>query len=315
MRNSARIQKSGEHCPEAGQFLAGTSPKKPDRYNPVSVVSIVAAVTISTVISTAQTGASRIALATVSDPRNRPLLDVSADDFVVQEAGAAREVLSVRPADYPIVLVVDTSSDARNEFPLIRRAALRFIERIGTRPLAVITCGAAPALVAGFDDDEHTVVAKLGALESDSNATATLLEAGALAVQTLRRTGTLFSAIVALSAATVDGSRGSPDEMLAAIADSGAILHIVANRSVQAMGGTGFRPGAALKAVAEQSRGEFTTIYSAASFQAALERLAERMTSEIMVEYIVPVGSKPNDVKLGIRVPGARVHGLGVAPR
>ena len=50
-----------------------------------------------------QTGASRIALASVTDPRNRPLVDVSADDFVIQEAGVAREILSVRPADYPIV--------------------------------------------------------------------------------------------------------------------------------------------------------------------------------------------------------------------
>jgi hypothetical protein len=262
-----------------------------------------------------QTGASRIALTTISDARNRPVVDVSADDFVIQEAGVAREVLSVRPADYPIVLLVDTSSDARNEFPLIRKAAQRFVERIGPRPLAIVTCGTTPHLVAGFDEDAPTVAAKLAALESDSNAAATLLEGAALAAQLVRRTGTLFSAIIALSTATTDGSRGSPDEMLASIVDSGAILHIVANRTAQAMAGDGFRPGAALKAVAEQSRGEFTVIYSAASFQAALERLAERMTTELMIEYIVPVGSKPADVKLGVRVPGARVHGLGVAPR
>ena len=56
-------------------------------------------------------------------------------------------------------------------------------------------------------------------------------------------------------------------------------------------------------------------IYSAASYQAALDRLADRMTSEMMIEYLVPVGSKPNDVKVGIRVVGASVRGLGVAPR
>ena len=56
-------------------------------------------------------------------------------------------------------------------------------------------------------------------------------------------------------------------------------------------------------------------IVSAASFQAALERLAERLASELLIEYIVPVGSKPNDVKLGVRLVGARVRGLGVAPK
>ena len=76
-----------------------------------------------------------------------------------------------------------------------------------------------------------------------------------------------------------------------------------------------FRPGPAIRALAEQSRGEFTTIYSAASFQAALDRLADSLAAEMMIEYIVPVGSKPNDVKVGVHIAGARVHGLGVAPR
>ena len=40
-----------------------------------------------------QTGASRVSLAVVTDPRNRPIVDIGADDFVIQEAGAAREVL------------------------------------------------------------------------------------------------------------------------------------------------------------------------------------------------------------------------------
>ena len=31
----------------------------------------------------------------------------------------------------------------------------------------------------------------------------------------------------------------------------------------------------------------------------------------MMIEYLVPVGSKPIDVKVGVRIPGARVRGLG----
>jgi hypothetical protein len=262
-----------------------------------------------------QTGASRVALVTVADPRGRSLVDVSADDFVIQEAGAAREILSVRPADYPIVLLLDNGSDARGEFELIRRAAAHFIERIGQRSLALGTFGGTPTLVTGFEDDRETVMARLAETAGDINATSSLLQGAALGAHALQRTGTLFSSIVILSSATVDGSQGSPDEMMASIVDSNAILHVIANRSAQAMSGTGFRPGAALLAAAEQSRGEFTTIYSVASFQAALDRLADRLTSELMIEYLVPVGSKPTDVKLGVRIAGARVRGLGVAPK
>jgi hypothetical protein len=65
----------------------------------------------------------------------------------------------------------------------------------------------------------------------------------------------------------------------------------------------------------DQTHGDFTAIYAAASYQPATDRIVTRLTTELLVEYIVPVGSKANDVKIGVRFPGARVRGLGVAPR
>jgi hypothetical protein len=104
--------------------------------------------------------------------------------------------------------------------------------------------------------------------------------------------------------------------MIAPIVDSRAVLHVIANRSALLPGGGGqVRSGQVLRSIADQTRGAFTVIYSSSSYQAALDRLAERLTSEMMIEYLVPQGSKPVDVKVGVRVPGARVRGLGVSPR
>jgi hypothetical protein len=261
-----------------------------------------------------QTGASRIALASVTDPRNRPLVDVSADDFVIQEAGVAREVLSVRPADYPIVVLLDTGSDALADFQLMQKAAAHFIERIGQRPIALGTFGGAPRMLTAFEDERRTVMARLDAIAADSSAGSLLLQGASVAAQTIRATGSLFSCIVILSATQADASEGAPDELIAPVVDSNATLHVIANRPGQTAAG-GQRSNPALRALAEQSRGEFTVIYSAASYQAALDRLADRLTSEMMIEYLVPVGSKPNDVKVGVKIVGARVRGLGVAPR
>ena len=277
------------------------------------VLALSAAVAAAAQPPDLQTGASRIALAMVTDTRNQPMMDVSADDFVIQEGGAAREILSVRPADYPIVVLLDNGKDARADFPLIRKAVAHFIERIGPRPLALGTFGNLPKLVTAFEDDRRTVMAKLDELEADTVAGSLLLEGAALAGQTIRSTGTLFSAIVVVSATAADASRDAPEELVAPVVDSGAILHVIANRSVPSSGGFRLRP--ALRALTEQTRGEYTAIYSAASYQAALDRLADRLTSELMIEYLVPVGSKPNDVKIGVRVIGARVRGLGVTPR
>jgi len=260
------------------------------------------------------TAASRLALAAVTDPRNRPLVDVSADDFVIQEAGTAREILSVRPADYPIAILIDTGRDAAGDFPLMQKAAAHFIDRIGQRPIALGTFGGTPALLTSFEDERQTVLANVAALTADTSAGSELLQGTSLAGDAIRATGTLFSAIVILSATPADASRSPTEQTIAPIVDSNAILHVIANRAGQSPIG-GLRSNPALRALAEQSRGEFTVIYSATSYQAALDRLADRISAEMLIEYLVPIGSKPNDVKVGVRIPGAKVRGLGVAPR
>ena len=95
------------------------------------VLALAAALDVSAHVSALpQVGSSRVALAIVTDLRNRSLVDISADDFVIQEAGAAREVLSVRPADYPIVILFDTGAGARGTGPegevLIQHAPVSF---------------------------------------------------------------------------------------------------------------------------------------------------------------------------------------------
>ena len=280
----------------------------------VVVIPIALALAAALAASVPQTGASRVALASLTDPRGKPLVDVSADDFVIQEAGTAREILSVRPADYPIVVLLDTGSESRADFAVMRKAAAHFIERIGQRPIALGTFGDTPMMLTSFEDDRQTVLATLAGITADTPAGSLLMQGASLAGETIQATGTLFSAIVILSATAADASLKSADAMIAPIVDSNAILHVIANRPGQTAG-VGPRSNPALRALAEQSRGEFTLIYSASSYQAALDRLADRLTSEMMIEYLVPVGSKPNDVKVGIRIVGARVRGLGVAPR
>ena len=263
-------------------------------------------------IPQAQTGASRLILATVTDARGRAIVDVGADDFVVQEGGVSREILSARVADYPLVLLVDTGTAARNDFALMQRAALRFIERLGhDRPVAVATFGNPPRMLTTFDDSRETVVARLTAAVAGSGDSQ-LLSGAALAANTLHATGSLFSSLVILSATAFDASHEGAEQMLGPIVDSGAIVHVIANRGVGAFGGRGDR---GLRALVEQTRGEYTPVYSAASYQAALDRLVDRLGSEMLIEYLVPPGSKPLDAKIGIRLAGARVRGLGVAPK
>jgi len=286
----------------------------------VSIPLVVAAVTAALVglppVHALQVGASRTALALVSDSKNRSIVDISADDFVIQEAGQNRDVLSVHVADYPVVVMLDTGSDARTDLALMKKAVERFVDRLGTRPVAIGTLGDTPKMLTTFEDDRTKVTEALAALEYSQTAKSMLLQGTAVAAQAIRASGTLFSALVVLSATPGDSSRMNPEEMIASIVDSNAVLYVVANRLTQIGGQFGqIRSGTALRTIAEQTGGQYTVVYSPASYQPALDRLSDRLTSEMMVEYLVPPGSKATDVRVGVRLAGAKVRGLGVAPR
>lgn len=261
----------------------------------------------------AQIGASRFVLAAVTDPRGRPLVDVGPDDFVVQEGAAIREILSVRVADYPIAVLLDTGAGARPDFTAARAAVRHFVERLGAdRAVMLVTFGGQPSVVATLEDDRAALLARLQRLEPGTVAGSRPLEAAALAAATIHATGTLFGSVVIVSSAPAEVGQAAVDAALGPILDGGTTVHIVARR---AKPDDRADDGRVLRSIAGQTHGEYTAIYSAASYQAALDRLADRLTSELMLEYLVPPGSKPSEVTVGIRVPGARVRGLGVAPK
>jgi hypothetical protein len=261
----------------------------------------------TTTVAAAQIGASRFALATVIDGRGRPVVDVGADDFVIQEADEARDILSVRVADYPIAVVVDNGAGGGPDFPWIQKSVTRLLERLGPRPIAVVTAGGPPEVVASFEDDRDIVLERLAELRAGGAAESRPLAGAALAARTIHGTGALFSAIVLVTSSPVEGFISGATELSASVIDSGAVMHVVAKR--------GTPGGDPLRSLAEQTHGLFTPIYTGGSYPPAVDRLTDRLTTELMVEYLVPVGSKSRDVKIGVRLPGARVQGLGVAPQ
>jgi hypothetical protein len=282
----------------------------------LGVLCVLSGCVVAATSASQQTGASRVALVTVLDPRNHPIVDVEADDFVVHEGRDERDILSVHLGDYPVVVMIDTGGNARNDLLMMIRAAEQFIARIGERPVAVGTFGDPPAMLTTFEDERADVKERLEALSPAATGASLLLQGAALAADTIRPTGALFSAIVMLSASPTDATPNA-EALVPPIVNGGSMLHVIANRSTRGAGDGMALSGLAtsLRTLVEQTRGQYTPIYTAASYRAALDQIADRMATEIMIEYLVPTQSKANDVKVGVRIPGARVRGLGVAPR
>ena len=148
--------------------------------------------------------------------------------------------------------------------------------------------------------DVLTFGCRLNAVESE------VIRGIAAAATEIRDSTAPFSAVVVISA-SASSERDAPTGMLASILDSRAMVHAVGHAPSAPAGRDD------LRALAAQSRGQFTSIFSAASFEASLDHIADQMAAEMMIDYIVPGNAPPKeDVAVGVKIPGARVVGKGV---
>jgi hypothetical protein len=250
-------------------------------------------------------------LVAVFDRAGRPTVDVGPDEFLIEEGNDEREVLSVQVADYPVTVLLDNARVGADALAAMRAATTRFIQRIGQRPVAIATLADPPAFVASFDDDRSQVLAALDTIAAAAPAPGRPLAALTQAAQRISALQSPFAVVVVLSGGTVEAAEQPDADRLAPIIESGAAVHVIALRP----GGPGANDTAPdlYRAVAEQTHGQFVPIFSALSFGVALDRLADGLSMEMMVDYLVPAGSSGQDARVGIRIPGARVRGLGVS--
>jgi hypothetical protein len=260
--------------------------------------------------ATLQVATTRVVLSLVAATGAKEMADLGPDDFVVEEGGRSREVVDVHVADYPVVVLVDDAGTNLDTLAAIRSAVAHFIGRIGERPVALGGLSRPDVVVADFTDDRATVLKKLDAVAATSTPPLAV-DAARHAAQVIREAGTPFSAVVIVSDQALDPGGAPSNDLLKPILDSGAVVHVVGRRHPGGSDGT--PAGDLLKRLADQTRGQYTAIYSAASYSAALERLAERLGSEVMVTYLVGEEPETADVRVGLKVPGARVVGLGVS--
>jgi hypothetical protein len=272
-----------------------------------------AAVSMTASAASQAQAAGRMLLASVVDASGKTQVDFGVDDFVIQEGGDTREVLDVHVADYPIVLLIDDDSQA-NQVEPIKAAIARFIARIGERPVAIGTLSNPSEFVASLEDTREQVLERLGKMAAKPGNPSTL-PAVAHAARVLHDTGSPFSAIVVVTGRAIDARDPVEGDLLPAITESGAAVHVVESQASQlnAADATGGEPVPdLLRVLADQTHGQYTTIFSSASYGTALDRLADKLSAELMIQYLVPPGEQGGDVRVGVRRPGSRVVGLGV---
>jgi hypothetical protein len=277
---------------------------------------VLATSVLSSLSAAPQPESSRVVLLTAVDARARVVIDAGPDDFVVEEGGEPRDVLSVHQADYPIVLLLDDASEAREDVEAIREAALRFIGRLGERAVAIGTLTKPTEQLASLSDDRATVIERVRQLKPSASSERGVIQAAAYGATAAKDWGATFVAIVVMTKAE-DATDAVRDDvtstLMTAFVDSGAVAHVVALAP-----STPGRPeitgaGGLLRELADATHGQYTRIFSSASYSAALDRLADALAAELMVEYLVPARSTGGALRVGIKAPGVRIQSLTIS--
>ncbi len=278
--------------------------------------------------------ATRFMLASVVNPlTDSPVIGLSAEDFVVQEGTTPCETLAVRPADYPIAVLVDTSQAARTEFTQMRKAVRQLVARLSGRDVAIYSFGDRAFRVSDFTRDTtrlERVVDQLFALpDGESHVLDAMIEAG----RDLARREPAVAMIIVVSAGANDQSNRTPREVFEPVLASRSIVHVVEMRSIGASGRLGNLRGRRnftsdraaeaalglqelLQDLVARTRGDYDRVFAGSGYYASLDRLQRRLGAELIVEY-ASAGGAPSDLRIGTRVVGGAVRAIGLdrAPR
>jgi hypothetical protein len=169
-------------------------------------------------------------------------------------------------------------------------------------------------MVATFDDTRATLIQRVDKLRKGGSADG-LFQAVLMAAQAIQNTGAPFSAIVVV----VANPGGAVPAEFAPVLDSGANVHVVVQETKKktSAGAVQARRQSleTLVALVNETRGQLTEIYAPEAYRPALDRLANQLAGELVIEYIVPAGSSRKEMQLGVRIPGAKINNWGVSPR
>jgi hypothetical protein len=269
---------------------------------------------------------ARYALARVLDESGKPFLaGVTPDDIFLEENGEQRTIISVSPARYPVALLLDTSGFVRDEFFRLREAASHFVLGLHDRDVAVYTFGDRSTRVVPFTRDSRAAAHALDTLFADAGSEVHVLDAFVDAADDIARRAPQVSSIVVVSGGGTDRSRRTADDLLGPLSTSRAIVRMVSRHrttaAVESRSNLRDRPvqtalgnEVAFRGFAERTQGQFIQIASEAGYRTALDQVLEQIASEWMVEYeAVSRTAASRAIRLGIRVPGATIRGIGLS--
>jgi hypothetical protein len=276
-----------------------------------------------------QGGVDKSLYLSVVDEAGKPLKDIVADDILIREDGADRQVVAVKPASQPIsvAILVDTAQGTRvtdaygtpDEYVRdIRKSVGAFGKQLlGQSPNAVVSLtefGQAAVTIVPFTSNPAEYDKGINRLVARPGVGSVLLEALAQANTDLSKQPSARRAIVSLNLEPSDEqSREDPNTIKEAFRKSGAQLWAV---SVQRGALKASKRDLVLNDFAKLSGGQRDFVVGISAVEGILKGYADALTYQYEVVYKRPESSKPTKVvQLGTTRQRVKLHASGFAPQ
>jgi VWFA-related protein len=171
----------------------------------------------------------------VLDQTGAPVQGLTPSDVIVREDNVSREVLRVTRAEDPmqIAILVDTSTNARDDISYIRDALPSFIATLtsgdaGARnQVALVGIGDRPTILADYTNDRATLQKGVDRVWSTRATGAYLVDAVLEVSQGFKKRDAKRPVMIAIVAEGPEASFRSYDQALTPLRNAGAAFHVV----------------------------------------------------------------------------------------
>ncbi len=172
----------------------------------------------------------------VLDSAGAPVARLTTTDFIVEEDGAEREILEVRPAMAPmqVAVLVDTSGSVTGATGDIRRGLETFVERLSDgNEVALVTFGGPPRILVESTERLDRLRDGIEQVFPSSNNAAYLLDALLETARGFERRESARPVIIAITGEGLDYSYRDSRQVLDALRNSLAAAHVIVLRGGQ----------------------------------------------------------------------------------
>jgi hypothetical protein len=310
-------------CLRSGAYTRSNSMRIHQALRLTALVALAAALVVPNGATVGAQGGPRERTLFVSavDAAGNPLDQLAADDLVVREDGARREVLRVSRAIEPmdITLLVDNSSASQALISPLREGLASFVEAMTPADgpkhnIALVSIAARPTVLVDYTTDRAALLRGAGRLFPDSSSGMTLLDGLVEVSRGLERREATRAVLIPVLTDGIEFSNKYYVDVINAMTRAGVSLHALTVGTFELTGEDAIRNRSlVLDEGPRATGGQRVQLLTPSAVPGALARLARELSSQQKVVYGRPESLiPPEKLEVTSSRPGVTVRATPV---